>query len=251
MSWSRAEVLGVPFDCIDMRGAVDAVEGILGGAPGGTVLAVNPEKVISARANPLLLAALRDARLLIPDGIGVVAASWLLGLCRVSRVPGSELMPQLCALAARKGYKVFMFGAKDEVNAEAVAVLERRYPGLDVVGRHHGYVGDAENAALIREINDSGAEILFVALGSPKQEIWMHQNMPGLRVRVAQGVGGTFDVLAGRVRRAPSWAIQLRIEWLYRLVTDPRRIRRQKALPVFAGRVLGAWLRRLVARGQR
>jgi len=232
---ARIDLLGVPVDCVDMAGAVEFLTAHVAGGTGcATVFAVNPEKVMKARQDPALRALLASATLLIPDGIGVVLAARWLGLGRFGRVPGSELMPNLCARAAEHGHAVFLFGARPDVNDEAAAVLLRRYPGLRIAGRQHGYVDDADMPELIRRINESGADILFVALGSPRQEAWMHRHAPALRVKVAQGVGGTFDVVAGRVNRAPPLFLKLNLEWLYRLLREPRRIWRQRALAGFA-----------------
>ncbi|MBI3802951.1 MAG: WecB/TagA/CpsF family glycosyltransferase [Nitrospirae bacterium] len=203
-----------------------------------TVIAVNPEKVIKARQDPRLLSQLRRAGLLIPDGIGVVLAARFLRLGRMDRVPGSELMPAICERAAQKGYSIFLFGGSPEVNAQTAEVLRKRLPQIRIVGRQHGYVAEEEMPAVIGKINASGAEILFVALGSPKQELWMERYLPELRIKVCQGVGGTFDVLSGRVKRAPLFFRRLHLEWFYRLASQPKRLVRQTALPKFAFLVL-------------
>ena len=239
----RVTVLGVPVDCVDMRRAVAAVDDMVTSGLPHTILAVNPEKVMKAQSDPVLSRALNAAGLLIPDGIGVVYAVRLLWRERIGRVPGSELMPEICALAARRGYKVFLFGASREVNEQAVAKLQQDYSGLPIVGHRDGYVDAAGMPGLIEAINVSGAQILFVALGSPKQELWMEQFLPQLHhVRVCQGVGGTFDVIAGRVRRAPALFRRFHLEWFYRLITDPKRALRQLALPQFTLAVFRAKL---------
>jgi N-acetylglucosaminyldiphosphoundecaprenol N-acetyl-beta-D-mannosaminyltransferase len=242
MAVKRIEILGVPVDCVTMAGAVAEAEAlILRGDRPAAVLAVNPEKVIKAQDDPVLLNTLRGAGLLIPDGIGVVLAAKLLRLGTMERVPGSELMPALCELAARKGYRVFVFGASREVNEKAVAEIERRYPGIQIAGRQHGYIKDEDMAGLVSAINGSQAQILFVALGSPRQELWMGEHLPRLEaVRVCQGVG----VLAGHVKRAPAFFRRVHLEWLYRLLSQPRRLLRQTALPKFAWQVAVAALRR-------
>jgi len=174
----------------------------------------------------------RDAALLIPDGIGVVMAMrWLYG-CDAVRVPGSELMPRLCDAASRNGYRVYVYGAREEVNRDAVERLRERYPGIDIVGRCNGYVSDTE--AVIDDINRSGADVLFVALGSPMQERWLSENAGKLKVKVCQGIGGTLDTIVGTVNRAPRFWCKCNLEWFYRLLCDPRRIRRQWVLPLFA-----------------
>jgi N-acetylglucosaminyldiphosphoundecaprenol N-acetyl-beta-D-mannosaminyltransferase len=234
----RIEVLGVPVDCVDMRGALEAVDAMMAASSPQTIVAVNPEKVIRAQTDANLLQQLRSAGLLIPDGIGVVAAAAILGLGKLSRVPGSELMPAICERAAQKGYRIFLYGASPQVNAKTKQVLEHNYRGIKIVGNQHGYVSDAGMAALLGDINASGAQILFVALGSPRQELWMEQHLSAVGVKVCQGVGGTFDVIAGRVRRAPAIFLKWHLEWFYRLAVQPSRILRQTALPRFVLQVL-------------
>ena len=234
----RIEILGVPVDCVDMAGAVRYAESLLDAQRVHTVLAVNPEKVMRAPEDPMLLRELQAADLLIPDGIGVVLAARLLGLGRLGRVPGAELMPEICARAAATRHSVYLFGAHESVNELAARELLRRFPGLMIAGRHHGYVSDQDMPGVVEDINSSKASILFVALGSPRQELWMGEFRDKLNVAVCQGVGGTFDVIAGRVRRAPDVFIRLNLEWLYRLLSNPRRLLRQTALPRFAARVL-------------
>ncbi len=238
MQPKRVEILGIPVDCVTMDQAVHWVETALVSDQSRSVIAMNPEKVIRAGQDAELRRRLQKAGLLIPDGIGIVFGVRLLGLGHLERVPGSELMPMLCERAAKKGYKVFLFGASPEVITDAVQVLRQRYPGLNIVGAQHGYVKEEEMPAVISAINASLAELLFVALGSPKQELWMAQYLPALNVKVCQGVGGTFDVIAGRVKRAPPAFRMLHLEWLYRLLSQPSRILRQTALPIFAFRVL-------------
>ncbi|MDN5941324.1 MAG: WecB/TagA/CpsF family glycosyltransferase [Nitrospira sp.] len=238
MGVKRIELLGVPVDCATMDQALDWTDSMMKGRHPRTILAVNPEKVMRAQQDGKLLDQLRAADLLIPDGIGIVLAARILGLGQAERVPGSELMPKLCERAVSKGYTVFLFGASAEVNQQAVAVLRDRYPGIRIVGSHHGYVKDEDMPAVITRINASQPDLLFVALGSPHQELWMARYLPELKVKVCQGVGGTFDVIAGRVRRAPKFFRSFHLEWFYRLASNPRRIRRQTALPLFAFHVL-------------
>jgi N-acetylglucosaminyldiphosphoundecaprenol N-acetyl-beta-D-mannosaminyltransferase len=125
-------------------------------------------------------------------------------------------------------------------------MLRQRYPGIRIVGRQHGYVSEAEMPGVVDRINASRADILFVALGSPKQELWIDTYRPHLRVKICQGVGGTFDVVAGRVRRAPPVVLAAHLEWLYRLVKQPKRLIRQRALPLFAAHTLRAAASRMV-----
>lgn len=204
----------------------------------GSIFAINPEKIIAAGETPLLLEAIKAAALLIPDGIGALLAARLAGVRGGSRVPGADLMPELCALAASRGYPIFLFGARPEVAPRACMALKQAYPGLQIAGFQNGYVTPAEAQALPEKINASGARMLFVGLGSPTQELWIHNNMPKLTsVNICQGVGGTLDVLAGRVRRAPEAWQKSYMEWLYRILKEPKRIRRFPNLVAFAFKV--------------
>jgi N-acetylglucosaminyldiphosphoundecaprenol N-acetyl-beta-D-mannosaminyltransferase len=234
----RIEVLGVPVDCVNMSQSLECVDHMMAGNKAEAVIAVNPEKVIKAQGSPVLLARLRQAGLLIPDGIGLVVAARVLGLGRMERVPGSELMPAICERAARKGYRIFLYGAAPDVNRKAREVLAERYPGIQIAGGRDGYVKDDEMPNLVEEINASGAQILFVALGSPRQELWMEKYLPQLNVKVCQGVGGTFDVIAGKVKRAPLIFRKMQLEWFYRLASQPKRLLRQTALPKFVSQVI-------------
>jgi len=240
MKPKRIRILGVPVDCVNMDQAITVVDAMVAGYSPQAVIANNPEKVIKALQDADLLRQLENAGLLIPDGIGIVWAARILGLGRMERVPGSELMPAICELAEVKGYRVYLFGANSEVNQKTREVLLQRYPHLQIVGNRDGYVADSDMLSVVQEINSSKAHILFIALGSPKQEIWMKKYLPQLNIQVCQGVGGTFDVIAGHVRRAPRVFRKMHLEWFYRLMTNPRRLLRQTALPKFIFQVLSA-----------
>ncbi|MED4988845.1 WecB/TagA/CpsF family glycosyltransferase [Parageobacillus toebii] len=201
-----------------------------------TIVAVNPEKLIAANKDENVKQLINSATYQIPDGIGVVLASKLKGGRITSRVTGIDMMERLIELSAKKGYRVFLYGAKEEVVKKAKENLEAKYPGLQIVGYSNGYVNDYDS--LVKKINESNADILFVALGSPRQELWIKTYMNDLNVKVMQGVGGSFDVFAGHVKRAPKLFRNLGLEWFYRLVTDPKRFKRQLALPKFLWKVL-------------
>jgi N-acetylglucosaminyldiphosphoundecaprenol N-acetyl-beta-D-mannosaminyltransferase len=244
----RIEILGVPVDCLDWKRTLEIIEkDLLCCDQPRAIVAVNPEKIIRAQRSPELLNYLRRASLLIPDGIGVVVAARLLGLGTMQRIAGSELMPKICEIAARQGFGVYLFGAAPDINEKAAQALRQAYPTLKVMGRHHGYASESAMVRIVADINTSGAMILFLALGSPRQELWMAKYLSQTNVRLCQGIGGTLDVLAGSVRRAPAAFIKLHLEWLYRLLSQPRRLLRQSALPKFALQVLLA----ASARGRR
>lgn len=231
----KIQILGIPVDCLTMDNAVSIADTFMQTNHTHSILAVNPEKIIAAGQNSEIFRALHNASLCIPDGIGVVLAARLWGAKAISRVPGSELMPRLCELAAKKKYPVYLFGGSEAVNTQARNVLERSYPGLIIAGRDNGYVPESQYLAVVDRINTSGARILFVALGSPLQENWIETYRDRLvGVRICQGVGGTLDVISGNVARAPSIFRKLNLEWAYRLITQPSRFKRQTALPIFA-----------------
>ncbi|HXE98647.1 MAG TPA: WecB/TagA/CpsF family glycosyltransferase [Dongiaceae bacterium] len=241
----RLKILDTPVDVVDMAGALDFVDRYIAGADKpGYILAVNPEKVYALRENPFLKDFFQEAALLIPDGIGMVYAMRLLAGKKVSRVPGADLMQQICARSAGNGHRIFIYGATEEVNRGAVEELQNRYPGINIVGRANGYVKPEEMDALVERINRAGTDILFVALGSPRQEKWLHEHLPKLSIKLAQGIGGTLDTITGHVKRAPQVFQSLGLEWFYRLASQPSRAGRQKRLPLFAWEILTAKLRR-------
>ena len=250
----RLNILDIWVDNVDEQKALEQAATFLR-ATGGpkAIFASNPEKQFLVSKNPLLYQAYREAGLLLPDGIGMVLPARILHKAKLQRVPGSEFIFGLCGLASREGKGIFVYGSREEVNQNAIRKLKKRFPDLIVSGRQNGYIPDSEMPSLIRRINESKAAILFLALGSPKQEVWFAKYKHELKtVRVCQGVGGTLDTIAGYVRRAPAAWCRLNLEWLYRLLREPQRIKRQKMLPVFAAMVFQEALRtRLLPKAER
>jgi N-acetylglucosaminyldiphosphoundecaprenol N-acetyl-beta-D-mannosaminyltransferase len=195
------------------------------------IVAINPEKIMKAQQDDRLRELLNQATYPIPDGVGVILASILKGGRIRSRVTGIDMMLRLCQEAAARGKKVFLYGAKPGVADEAKRRLEEMFPGIQIVGTMHGY--EKDERVITEAINQSGADILFVALGSPAQEYWIVNHMHSLVPKVYQGVGGSFDVISGRLKRAPLFVQKLGLEWLYRLLKEPWRWKRQLALPKF------------------
>jgi len=242
----RVRILGVPVDTVGVQDCLELVRRCLeSDGTGNHILAVNPEKIMAVRGDPLLREFFESAALLIPDGVGVVLAlRWLYGI-RVGRVAGADLMKRICAEAAGNGHSIYVYGGHEEVNRKAVESLRRLYPAIRVAGRCNGYVGREGRDDLIAAINRSKADILFVGLGSPKQEQWIERYLPELKVKVCQGVGGSLDVLAGNKARAPYWVQRIGLEWLYRLLREPGRIRRQIACPLFVSKVVAEKLQQV------
>lgn len=236
----RLKVLDIWVDPLTREEAIERVSGFLKhGRRPHAIFAANPEKNFSIPIYPDVYKVYGEADLLLPDGIGMVWAAGVLYGAKLERVPGSEFIFDLCRLAVREDCGIFLYGAEEEVNRHSAEILSKRYPGLKISARSNGYVKDAEMPGLIQKINESGASILFLALGSPKQEKWYAAHRDALtHVRIVQGIGGTLDTIVGKVKRAPEFWRRLNLEWLYRLIDDPRRISRQKVLPVFAALVL-------------
>ncbi len=240
----RTSILGTPVDCVDMVLALQSIDEYIQEAKQpGTVLAVNPEKVYALRENQFLKDFFTKATILIPDGIGIVMAMRLQGHA-ATRVPGADLMTEICALASKHGYRIFIYGAKEEINRGAVERLNTIYPSLQIVGRANGYIFEEDMHKLISQINESKADILFVALGSPRQEEWMYKYLQQLStVRICQGVGGTLDTIVGNVKRAPRFMQRLNLEWFYRLIQQPTRAKRQLKLISFVWEVSSDFIR--------
>ncbi|MET3696761.1 N-acetylglucosaminyldiphosphoundecaprenol N-acetyl-beta-D-mannosaminyltransferase [Bacillus oleivorans] len=227
---------GVEVSPLSYEEIVDTLKLRIHSGEQSTIIAVNPEKVMAAQNNPQLKELINGSTFQIPDGVGILLASKLKGGDIQSRVTGVDMMERLLLMAEQEGYKVFLYGAKEEVVSKAAANIQIKHPAIQLGGYENGYVQDQEE--LVERINESGADILFVALGSPRQELWIRENMPRLNVKVFQGVGGSFDVYAGHVQRAPEGFRKLGLEWLYRLMKEPKRFKRQLALPKFLLKVL-------------
>jgi len=209
------------------------------------IATVNPEFVMAAQDDPDFRRVLRAADLCLPDGVGLLFAARRQGRPLPERVPGSELVYHLAGQAATRGWPLFLLGAEAGVADEAARLLAERYTGLVVAGTFAGSPAAEENDDIVRRINDSGAALLFVAYGAPKQDKWIARNRANLpAVRVAVGLGGSLDFVTGRSVRAPAWMQRLGLEWLHRLINEPWRWRRMRALPVFAALVVVEWIDR-------
>jgi N-acetylglucosaminyldiphosphoundecaprenol N-acetyl-beta-D-mannosaminyltransferase len=208
------------------------------GGPLRLVATVNPEFVMRARGDDAFSRVLDSAALCLADGIGVVWAMRRQGCRDQRRVAGSDLLPRLAELCARRGWRPFLLGAQPGVAEEAARRLEARVPGLLVAGCHAGSPWPEDDEESLRRIESSRADLLLVAYGHPKQEFWIDRNRHRLKVPVAVGVGGALDFLAGRRRRAPMIMRKAHLEWLWRLILEPWRARRMAVLPLYALAVL-------------
>lgn len=224
------------------------------------VFAMNAEKSVQSQDNPNIRQLLQKATILIPDGIGTCIGARILNGVRMKRVPGSELMPELCERAERAGLTVYLYGASPASNNGAVKTMRQRWPKLRIVGASHGFRNpgtaadlqcdlgkplSAEQADTVAaRIQAARPDIVFVGLGSPRQETWMVEVGRHLPVGLLQGVGGTIDILSGTATRAPAFWCRMGLEWLYRLLQNPQRWRRQLALPRYMGLLIRERLHR-------
>lgn len=242
-SCDRVEIMGIPINRVTLEEALSTVRGFLKGG-GRPYIVVTPNSIIAnmSISDKDLRKAIVSSDLSIPDGWGIILASKVLGSPLKERVTGIDLMTKICEIAAKEGYKVFLLGGREGVAERAADALRSMLPGLEIVGTHHGYFESDDD--VLELINGSGADILFVAMGAPKQELWMLRNRDRLKVSVMMGVGGSFDVLSGESRRAPSWMREFGLEWLYRFMTNPRRIERLIVPLIFGLRVISLRIKR-------
>lgn len=227
------DILGCRLDLLDQEDATEAILRFAREGAAAQVVTLGTEMVVYAQRDPAFRTVINDSALSLCDTVGVLAVARRRGAKLDDRVTGVELMERLCQSAAVEGLPVFLFGGAEGVAADAAAILEVSFPGLIIAGTRNGFYTSEEEAAIVETIRNSGARILFVGLGSPRQEMWLARNLRATGCGAGIGVGGSFDVISGRVKRAPMIWRQLGIEWLYRLIREPHRVRRQLALPYF------------------
>lgn len=227
----RVDVLGVGFDNVTMDEAVSRAVKFLEGDQARYVVTPNPEIVEVCRENPAARAAVNGAALVLPDGIGVIKGAAMLGTPLKGKVPGIEFAAGLLGKLAKEGRSVYLLGAKPGVAELAGKRLSGQYPGLKIAGTHDGYF--QEDAPIVEDIRASGADVVLVCLGAPKQEKWMAKNGADTGAHLLCGLGGSLDVFAGVVERAPKFWCDHGLEWLYRLLKEPRRAGRMMKLPLF------------------
>lgn len=233
MMRETVNILGVHIDKITADYALKKAERYVRTPGVSTIYTPNPEIVMAAYEDPSFCEVLNAADLCTPDGIGVVYAARMLHDPVPERVAGFDLACGLLKSISKTGEGVFLFGAKPGVAETAKRRLEEQYPGLVVSGTHDGYFSPEDEPEIVEEINQSGAKLLFVCLGAPKQEKWIHKYKDSLAVNLCMGVGGALDVFAGNVKRAPDIFIKCNLEWLYRFCKQPSRLGRFMALPKF------------------
>ncbi|SHE83416.1 WecB/TagA/CpsF family glycosyltransferase [Clostridium fallax] len=198
------------------------------------IISGNPEILYTSLNNDTLLKSFKDdTALIIPDGVGTIVASKIIGSPIKEKIPGIEIMDKLLKKFNKDGRKVYLLGAKEETLKKCIETLRDIYPNLNIVGSHNGYfdLNNCEN--IVEDIKNSKAEAIFIAMGCPRQEIFINKYIYELPCKIFMGVGGSFDVIAGNVGRAPKIMISLGLEWLYRVAKEPSRIKRLGSIPKF------------------
>ena len=236
---NRISVLNVTIDVVTMQQTVHVVEKFIATRDRCHMVAtVNAEMVMLANEDSELSSILDHADLVIADGAGVVWAARYGGDVLPERVAGYDLVQQLLSRSAKTGYRIYFFGGAPGVAEQAKIMAEKQYPGVNIVGIRSGFFATDDEKEIAADIRLANPDILLVALGVPKQEKWLSRHLADIGAPVAIGVGGTFDVMAGIMRRAPVWMQQANLEWLFRLLSQPKRAIRMVALPRFVVRVL-------------
>jgi N-acetylglucosaminyldiphosphoundecaprenol N-acetyl-beta-D-mannosaminyltransferase len=234
-------LLGCRVDRVTKSDAVEWAKFFLKGGGAHQVVTANPLMLLAAAKDKDLKSILDNAALVVPESSGVFWACEQVGTPLDEFVPGIDLFQEYCRLACALQKSVFLLGAQPGVAEKAAVTLASRFPGLRIAGTHHGYFRRPEDhVSVIAQIREAAPDFLFVALNVPGQEKWIQRHRTALQVPVIMGVGGSFDVLSGKLRRAPAWMRDLGMEWLYRLIQEPWRWKRMIHLPVFVWKILTA-----------
>ncbi|MDD5944536.1 MAG: WecB/TagA/CpsF family glycosyltransferase [Clostridia bacterium] len=233
----KTYILGVPFDTYKMNEAADRAVEMLGENGQHIICTPNPEIVMEAQNDRELMGILKAADMVTPDGVGVVWASKYSKTKLTERVSGYDLVLNIFERIKDTEYTVYFFGGAPGVADKAAEMMKEKYHGLKVVGVHNGYFDEKEERNLIAEMKRVQPDLLLVGLGSPKQEKWIYNNLRLTGAKLAIGIGGSFDVMSGNLKRAPKIFCRLGLEWFYRLITQPTRFKRMLKLPKFVFKV--------------
>lgn len=235
----RASVLGYPVDLLNMDTALAKLENYIKEKKSCHVVTLNPEMIMQAGNNKELSDVLKNADIIVPDGIGIILTLRKLGITNIEQLPGIELAYNSIKISAEKGYSVGFLGASKEVVNSVAEEFKFLYPSLNILFVHDGYFNEGDEEEIIKELEASKPDILYVALGVPKQELWINKYKQRLNSTVMLGVGGSFDIWSHKIRRAPCIFRKFGLEWFYRLISQPSRFKRMfPTLPLFFVRVM-------------
>lgn len=240
----KVDILGVGFHKVTMKEATNQVITFLDGDKPRMIFTANPEFVMTAQQNNDFMKILNQGDLVVPDGIGIIIASKWLKTRLPERVTGYDLIQNVFDWMKDNKKTAYFLGSAPGIAEKAAEKMMETYPGLKVVGYHDGYFDAEEEKKIIEEIKSLKPNLLLVGVGAPKQEFWINNNLRSLNINVAIGVGGALDVMSGHVNRAPKIFIRFGLEWFYRLITQPTRIKRMIKLPIFLVHVLKSKKRR-------
>ncbi len=233
MELKKANILDIGVATFNMQETVQYIEKLIAERTPSLIATANAEMLMLTKQDQNFKEILQKAELVVPDGAGTVWAANYLGEKMPERVAGYDLVQELLAIAPRKKWRVYFFGSAPGIAEQAKVKAEVKYRGVEIVGVRNGYFSEADNSDIVADIRAKKPDILLVALGVPKQEKWLFKYKDELAVPVSIGVGGTFDVMAGAVKRAPVWMQKAKLEWLFRGLLQPKRIGRLMALPKF------------------
>jgi N-acetylglucosaminyldiphosphoundecaprenol N-acetyl-beta-D-mannosaminyltransferase len=232
------KILGSRVDAVSLQDALDHIQQFLDTRIAHHVITGNTLMCLEAEHDADLRRILEEASLVVPESSGILWASRVMGVPLTGFVPGIDLMLSICRMAAEKGHPAFLLGAAPGVAERAGRALKAQFPGLHLAGTHHGFFRRADDPDIVSLVRRTRPAILFVGMGMPAQEKWIAKNLEALGVPVVMGVGGSFDVLSGKLRRAPHFMRRVGVEWVYRLAQEPWRWKRIAQLPVFTWKVL-------------
>jgi len=238
---NRIKILNVDIDDFTKKELINELTESIKYDQRKFLVTANPEIVMMANKDLTFAKAVREADYVVADGIGLIIGSKILGHPLKERIPGVELMQELLDLASRNHFSVYLYGAKPEVLKKLHTVIKDSYPGVSIAGYSDGYTSSPEEVA--KQIEATTPDLVFVALGAPKQEKWIDHHYPNFSKGVFVGVGGSFDVLSGTVKRAPKIWRTLNLEWLYRIIKQPSRWKRALLLPAYLAAIVRIRLR--------
>ncbi|GAB6927568.1 WecB/TagA/CpsF family glycosyltransferase [Paenibacillus sp. JCM 10914] len=237
-SFPTVSVFGVPFSKLDMKGTQQYLTEAIKSRQPHQIITANPIMVMTAVNDPAYKNMMQQAEMIVPDGTGIVWAAGVGGEPLPDRVPGFDLLHELFKAGETYRWRFYLLGTTAEVIQEAAERLQMQYPAAIICGYRDGFFGPQDDAAVIEGIRAAAPDVLFVARGADTQEPWIAQHKEALNVPVVMGVGGTFDIISGKLKRAPKVFQKLRLEWFYRLLKEPTRYKRMLALPKFVVKVL-------------